>query len=139
MFIREVTEAQSLRVQIGKYLQLCDRHVKELKDLDQVMKGEGEDNSDNEEEFSETRAKLVVELGKLKTGNAEHREVCFQIQKMSNFMLESDVNISEADSKNKQEARKILVSSENHEKETDTSVFHWKKKNAKRAQEKEKA
>ena len=46
VFIRAVTEAQSLRVQIGKNLQLCDRHVKELKDLDQVMTGEGEDNSD---------------------------------------------------------------------------------------------
>ena len=46
-------------------------------------------------------------------------------------MLESDVNISEADSKNKEEARKILVLSENHEKETDTSVFNWKKENAK--------
>ena len=46
-------------------------------------------------------------------------------------MLQSDVNISEADSKNKQEARKILVSSENHENETDTSVFDWKKENAK--------
>ena len=63
VFIRAVTEAQSLRVQIGKNLQLCDRHVTELKDLE---KGEGEDDSDNEDEFAETQAELVAEFGKVK-------------------------------------------------------------------------
>ena len=53
VFIREVTEAQYLGFQIGKKLQLCDRHVTELKDLE---KDEGEYNSDNEDEFAETQA-----------------------------------------------------------------------------------
>ena len=108
VFIRAVTEAQSLRVQIGKNLKLCDRHVTELKDLE---KDKGEDDSD-EDEFAETQAELVAEFGKIKKANAEHRDVCFQIQKMSNFMLQSDVDVSETDSKNKQEARKVLVSCE---------------------------
>ena len=46
-------------------------------------------------------------------------------------MLESEVNIDEVESTNKQEACKIMALSENHEKETDASVLKWKKENAK--------
>ena len=73
----------------------------------------------------------MTEFGNIKKANAEHKDVCFQIQKMSNFMLQSDVDVSETDSKNKQEACKVLVSSEKYKNEIDTSVFDWKKENAK--------
>ena len=104
--------------------------MQELKDLDQAMKGEGEDNSDNEDEFSEIQADLSIEFEKVKRWNTEHREVGFQLEKMYNFMLESEVNIGEVESTNKQEARKIMALSEKL-KETDLTVLKWKKENAK--------
>ena len=45
-------------------------------------------------------------------------------------MLQSDVD-SETDSKNKQEALKVLVSCEKYEKEIHTSLYDWKKENSK--------
>ena len=134
VFIRAVTEAQALRVQIGKYLKLCDRNVTELRGLET---DKGEEDSD-QEEFDETQAELVKEFGKVKKANSEHIEVCFQIQKMANFMLSSDVEVSETDSKNKQDARKVLVACKQHEKETDTTVFDWKKENSKWLKKKKK-
>ena len=113
VFIRAVTEAQALRVQIGKYLKLCDRNVTELRGLET---DKGEEDSD-QDEFDETQAEFVKEFGKVKKANSEHIEVCFQIQKMANFMLSSDVEVSETDSKNKQDARKALVACEKHEEE----------------------
>ena len=79
----------------------------------------------------EIQAYLSMEFEKVKRRNTEHREICFQFEKMCNFMLESEVNIGEVESKNKQEACKIMALSENHEKETDASVLKWKKENAK--------
>ena len=120
-----MTEAQALRVQIGKCLMLGDRNITELRGLE-VDKGE-EDSDQNE--FEETQAELVKEFGKAKKANSEHRDVCFQIQKMANFMLSSDVDVSETDCKNKQDARQFLVACEQHEKETDDTVYDWKKEN----------
>ena len=62
VFIRAVTEAQALRVQIGKYLKLCDINVNELRGLET---DKGEEDSD-QDEFDETQAELVKEFGKLK-------------------------------------------------------------------------
>ena len=72
-----MTEAQSLRVQIGKNLQLYDRHVTELKYLEN---DEGEDDSD-EDEFAETQAELVAVFGKIKTANAVHRMFVFRFRR----------------------------------------------------------
>ena len=65
------------------------------------------------------------------TANSEHIEVCFKIQKMANFMLESDVHVSEAGNKNKQDARKFLEASEQHEEQTDSKVSEWRKEHSK--------
>ena len=46
----------------------------------------GEEDSD-QDEFDETQAELVKEFGKVKKANSEHIEVCFQIQKMANFIF----------------------------------------------------
>ena len=121
-----MTEAQALRVQIGKCLKLCDRNITELRALETEK---GEEDSD-QEEFDETQAELVKEYMKAKKANEEHRDVCFQIQKMANFMLSSEGDVSETDSKNKQEARKVLVECEQKEKETETTVFEFKNENS---------
>ena len=92
--------------------------------------GRPEAGSD-QEEGDKTQAELGKESMKAKKANEEHRDVCFQIQKMANFMLSSEGEVSETDSKNKQEARKVLVACEQQEKETDTTVFEWKKENSK--------
>ena len=41
------------------------------------------------------------------------------------------MDVSEADNKNKQDARKCLEASEQHEEQTDSTVSEWKKKNSK--------
>ena len=51
-FIRAVTEAQALRVQIEKCLKLCDRNITELRALETEK---GEEDSD-QEDFDETQA-----------------------------------------------------------------------------------
>ena len=80
-----------------KCLKQCDRKIGELKGLE-VEKDEEESDED---EFEEARTQLVKEFAKVDTANSEHTEVCFEIQRMVNFMLESEVDVSEADNKNK--------------------------------------
>ena len=89
----------------------------------------GEEDSD-QDEFDEIQAELVKDFGKVKKANSDHIDVCFQIQKMANFMLSLNVEVSETDCKNKQDARKALVACEKHEKETETMVWDWKKVNS---------
>ena len=72
-----------------------------------------------------------MEFDKIKQWNTEHRDICFQLQRMCNFMIEGEVTVGEVESANKQEARSIIVLSEKHEKDTDGSVIKWKKENAK--------
>ena len=59
VFIRAVTEAQALRVQIGKYQKLCERFLKGF------YTDKREEDSD-QDEFDETQAHLVKEFGKVK-------------------------------------------------------------------------
>ena len=83
------------------------------------MKGEEEEKSVNEGKFCEIQADLSMDFEKVKWQNTEHREICFQ--------LESEVNICEGESLNKQEARKIMALSENHERDTDASVINGRR------------
>ena len=103
---------------IGKCLKRCDRKISELKGLE----AENEEEESDQDEFEETQAQLVKEFAKVDTANSEHIDVCFKIQKMANFMLESHVDLSEADNKIKQDARKFLEASEQHEEQTDSTV-----------------
>ena len=114
-------------MKIVKCLKRCDRKISELKGLE----AEKEEEESDQDEFEETQAQLVKEFAKVDTANSEHIDVCFEIQKMANFMLESDVDVSEADNKNKQDARKFLEASEQHEEQTDSTVLEWKKGNSK--------
>ena len=50
VFIRAVTEAQALRVQIGKFLKICDRNVSELRGLE-ADKGEEDSDQDDFDEM----------------------------------------------------------------------------------------
>ena len=58
----------------------------------------------------------MKDFGKVKKANSDHIDVCFQIQKMANFMLSSDVEVSETDCKKKQDARKVLIACAKHDK-----------------------
>ena len=98
-------------MQIGKYLKLCDRNVSELRGLET---DKGEEDSD-QDEFDETQDELVKEFGKVKKANSDHIEVCFQIQKMANFILSANVEVIETDCRNKQDARNALVACERHD------------------------
>ena len=110
-----------------KCLKRCDRKTSELKGLE----AEKEEEESDQDKFEETQAQLVKEFAKVDTAKSEHIDVCFEIQKMANFMLESDVDVSEADNKNKQDARKFLEASEQHEEQTDSKVSEWKKEHSK--------
>ena len=55
----------------------------------------------NEDEFSEAQLELTMEF--------EHRDICFQLEKMCNFMIEGEVTIGELESANKHEARSIIA------------------------------
>ena len=95
------------------------------------MEADKEEKESDQDEYEECQAQLVKEFAKVDTANSEHIDVCFEIQKMANFMLESDVHVSEADNKNKQDARKFLEASEQHEEQTDSKVSKRKKEHSK--------
>ena len=78
--------------------------------------------------FSETQSELIMEFDKIKRWNTEHRDICFQLEKMCNFMIEGEVTIGEVESTNKQEARSIIALSEKHDKDTDASVIKGKRR-----------
>ena len=131
VFTNAKTTAHSLRVQINKSLKKCDQQVQILEELDQLITTEGEENSDNEDEFSEVQSGLIVAFDKIKKWNNEHSDTCFQLQRMCNFMIEAEVTVGAVESANKQEARSIMVLSEKHEVETDGGVSKWRKDNGK--------
>ena len=74
---------------------------------------------------------LAMEFDKIKKWNNEHRDTCFQLQRMCNFMIEGEVTVGAVESANKQEARSIIVLSEKHEEDTDGGVSKWRKDNGK--------
>ena len=76
--------------------------------MDQLIKDE-EENSDNEDDFSEAQSELTMEFDKIKRWNTEHRDIFFQLEKMYNFMIEREVTIGEVESTNKQEARSVIA------------------------------
>ena len=85
-------------------------------------------NSDNEEEFCEVQTELIVAFDKVKIWNEEHNATCFNLEKMCNFIEESE---STMESKNVKEARSLLEQNVKHEKETDACVSKWRRQNAK--------
>ena len=64
--------------------------------------------------------------------------MCFQIQKMANFILSANVEISEACCKTKPDARKALLACDKYENETETLVWDWTKVNSKWLKKKKK-
>ena len=57
---------------------------------------------------------------------------------MNTFILSANVDISEADCKTKQDARKAFEACERHEKEIEMLVWDWKKANNKYLRKKKK-
>ena len=79
------TTALSLRVKIIRSLGKCDDQVALLKEID-----EDEQSSDHEEEFSDVQIELIASFEKIKGWNEEHNTTCFDLEKMCNFIVESE-------------------------------------------------
>ena len=105
VFTNVKTTAQTLRVQISKGLKKCDKLVQDLQELDQLITTQVEEDSDNEEEFTEVQSELSKAFENIKKWNEQHSAKCFEIQQMCNFMIKSEVTVSATESTNKQEAR----------------------------------
>ena len=106
----------------------CDEQVEILKELEQSMISSEQSNSDNEEEFCEVQTELIVAFDKVKIWNEEHKATSFNLEKMCNFIEESE---STMESKNIKEAHSLLEQNVKHEKETDACVSKWRRQNAK--------
>ena len=63
-------------------------------------------------------------FNKVKIWNEEHNATCFNLEKMCNFIEESE---STMESKNVKEARGLLEQNVKHEKETDACVSKWRR------------
>ena len=61
-----------------------------MKELKQSMISSEQSNSDNEEEFCEVQTELIVAFDKVKIWNEEHNATCFNLEKMCNFIEESE-------------------------------------------------
>ena len=105
VFTNVKTMATTLRVQINKGLKKCDKLVQDLQELDQLITTQVEEDSDNEEEFAEIQLELSKAFENIKKANELHSARCFEIQQMCNFIIESEITVSETESNNKQEAR----------------------------------
>ena len=131
VFTNVKTTAQTLRVQISKGLKKCDKLVQDLQELDQLITTQVEEDSDNEEEFTEVQSELSKAFENIKKWSEQHSAKCFEIQQMCNFMIESEVTVSATESTNKQEARRIMAMGEKYEEETEDCVSKWRKDNGK--------
>ena len=85
VFTNAKTTAHTLRVQISKSLKKCDQQVQILEELDQLIITEGEEDSDNEDEFNEVQSELSEAFDNIKMWNKEHSVTCFQLQKNVQF------------------------------------------------------
>ena len=64
----------------------------------------------------------------MKGWNEEHNTTCFNLEKVCNFISESD---STSESQNEKDARALLEKHVKDEKEIDGSVTKWRRENAK--------
>ena len=123
--INAKTTAQSLRVKIIRSLGKCDDQVALLKEIEQLMSGSEQPNSDHEEEFCDVQTELISSFDKVKGWNEDHNTTCFDLQKMCNFISESE---STSESQNVKDARAISEKNVNDEKVTKWRREKWLRK-----------
>ena len=81
--INAKTTAQSLRVKIIRSLGKCDDQVALLKEIEQLMSGIEQPNSNHEEELCDVQTELIALFDKVKGWNEEHNTTCFNFDLIS--------------------------------------------------------
>ena len=74
------------------------------------------------------QSELIGSFEKVKGWNEEHNTPCFYLEKMCNFISESD---STSESQNAEDARALLEKNVKDEKDIYGSVTKWRRENAK--------